>query len=1647
MRRIDIFVSSPEDVQKERSLVERTIRAVADEFSVPITVTYSNWLRQHVPLDKIAVPGANGSEDGRTWLCPCFWEYRDTELDQEYREQIPNTGSYDLVISIIWSRLGSRLSPAFVMPDGSQPKVASEYEIGWVLDQVNRTPGFPELRVYRNGAAPSAPLHPKTQREAFFRDWDAVQEFFAVWEKQKTFAEACSRYSDLQEFENLFRTHFRDFLGRQLEKEIVPRKPVLRVNRTKTEPFRGLRFFNFEDAPIFHGRTKAVGQVLDALGKQASAKTPFVLVLGASGSGKSSLVRAGVLPLLTEIGTMAGEGPWRYAITRPGSGGDPFDSLASALLENTALPELKRARKRDNWRDLAADLKETPAKVALELTEMIDRISVQELDHLLDREKDQKPVPGRIESTELARHRRLRRVKPKAKIALFIDQLEELFTNDFSLELQHQYLSAVSALVRSERVYVIAALGSDYYTAYQEFPELVALTAPSGRFDLQSPTREELGRMVRAPAETYGLSFDRQAKTGQALDDALIEAALVSADQLPLLEHLLWLLYRKQVARDDGVLRWSDYLELGKLDGALAHHGESVFTTLSSEARQAFDFVLRRLAPVELDQKGSCRTALYRDLVASGGIDNRLQGGAKELVDSMVKEGLLISETDFRHQEVVSVAHPALLRKWPRVREWLIEDQEFLRMRDRLDGCLKLWLKRGRKRRDLLTPGLGLADGETLLNHFHSSLSNAQIEYIQKSLADQKRGRRVRYLFWLPLVAVLVSLAAFFEFRWFNNESLRTSMQEFGSVERKFTELVKADRGGSQAELLQAQEKAQSAQHDAELAAAQRSAMESQLKQAQENASLALARQGAFEIQLKQAQDKFQQGQLNAEQASSQRAALETQLKQAQDKLQQASQSTEQASSQRAALETQLKQAQDKLQQASQSTDLAFNQRGALEAQLKQAQDKLQQASQNADLASSQRGALEAQLKQAEDKIQEVQKNADLSSSQRAALETQLKQAQDKLQEAQKNADLASSQRVTLDAQLKQAQDKLQEAQKNADLSSSQRATLDAQLKQAQDKLQVAQKNADLSSSQRATLDTQLKQAQDKLQEAQKNADLSSSQRAILDTQLKQAQDKVQEAQKNGDLASSQHAALETQLKQTQDKLQQAQKNADLASGQRAVLDIQLEQAQDKLNEAQKNGDLVSSQYAALEIQLKQAQDKLQLAQKNADSASSQRAALETQAKQTQDKLQQAQKNVDLVSSQRAALETQLKQAQDKLQQLAEPASNQRAALETQLKQAQDKLQEAQQSADLASSQRAGLESQLKQAQVDLHQAQQNADLASSQRITLETQVKQTQDKLQQTQQNADLASSQRAALETQLKQAEDKFQQASQNADLVSNQRGALEAQLKQSQDRLQQAQKNTDLAFSQRAALETQLKQAEDKLQQTQQNADLASSQRAALETQLKDARAKLKQTQDGADFASNQRAALEAQLKDAQGKLKQAQDSADLASNQRAGLEAQLKDVQGKLQNAELASNERATLETQLKQTRNKLQQAQQNAELASDQSAALGTQLKEAQDKLQQAQQNADLALSQRAALDTQLREAEQKAQLAQKIADLVAAQAHPEQNETSKESAARKNGRSSNQLGSGRALPLDAGRNPEPGTSTQPLIAPVQSPGH
>ena len=159
------------------------------------------------------------------------------------------------------------------MPDGSPAGSGTEYEIACALDHASKNRGIPPLRVYRNCSKPAPPLEPKEEREIFIQQWDSLQEFFAHWEKnsERNFAGRRHNYRDLQKFEELFREHFRDFLAHQIDQE-PGQKVSKKVRRWKSCPFRGLNFFDLEHAPIFHGRTKAIGEVLEALEAQLRAQ-------------------------------------------------------------------------------------------------------------------------------------------------------------------------------------------------------------------------------------------------------------------------------------------------------------------------------------------------------------------------------------------------------------------------------------------------------------------------------------------------------------------------------------------------------------------------------------------------------------------------------------------------------------------------------------------------------------------------------------------------------------------------------------------------------------------------------------------------------------------------------------------------------------------------------------------------------------------------------------------------------------------------------------------------------------------------------------------------------------------------------------------------------------------------------------------------------------------------------------------------------------------------------------------------------------------------------------------------------------------------------------------------------------------------------
>ena len=394
--------------------------------------------------------------------------------------------------------------------------------------------------------------------------------------------------------------------------------------------------------------------------------------------------------------------------------------------------------------------------------------------HLEERERRLRKL-GRSDDADLDRLQRERLELPKARFALVVDQLEELFTTGFSPEVRQNYISAIAGLVRSGRVFVLVTLRSDFYPRYQEFPDLIELAKASGKIDLRPPTTYEIGNMIRLPAEAAGLHFEQERETGQRLDEALRDAASATPESLPLLEHVLSLLYDEQGARDDGLLRWSDYRELGELKGALAKHAEGVFSALRPHEQKAFSLVMRYLVTLGQGEEEvpNRRTAPYRDFVASEGTDNDQKAATKGFVDLFIEKRLLVADADPQGEVTVSVAHEALLREWRRVKEWLTENREFLRMRDRLDLSLKLWLSRGKQKDDLLEPGLHLAEGEKLVKDFGPSLSREQTDYIQASIAERKRRKQTQERIRYAVMTAISVLAIVAGFQWLQAERQR----------------------------------------------------------------------------------------------------------------------------------------------------------------------------------------------------------------------------------------------------------------------------------------------------------------------------------------------------------------------------------------------------------------------------------------------------------------------------------------------------------------------------------------------------------------------------------------------------------------------------------------------------------------------------------------------------------------------------------------------------------------------------------------------------------------------------------------------------------------------------------------------------------
>ena len=692
-RVLRIFISSPGDVVEERTLTKRVLERLAGEFS------------------------------GRITLEPVFWEHEPLLATDSFQKQIVRPSETDILVSILWSRLGTRLPAQFTRADGSRYDSGTEYEFEDAVTAYKQK-GKPDLLVYRKTADPVVSLKDKKALLEKLSQKEALDAFFSKWfhdEAEGTLIAAFHPFERSSDFEELLESHLKKLIERRLPEEAPGAEArTAPAQWREGSPFRGLHVFSFEHAPIFFGRTKAASDVLNALRVQASEGRAFVLVLGMSGGGKSSLVQAGVLPVLTQPGVIEGVGLWRHAIMRPGdSSVDVFDALAASILGREAVPEL--AGDNIDSAELAQLLRETPKAVLPLLKTGLSQAAAES-----------------VKVRDLAG-------RPSARLVLVVDQMEELFTlGRVTAADRARFVEALDILARSGWAWVVATMRSDFYPRCAELEKLVLLKEGAGQYDLLPPTPAEIGQMIRQPALAAGLHFEEDPATKERLDEVLRDAAAKNPGNLALLEFTLEELYKKRTEK--GLLTHEAYMGLGGVEGALAQRGEEVYEGLEKGVQSALGPVFNGLVGIGQgeDETITRKYAPYEAITSTP--------ETRKFVETFVEARLFVTDLDDKGNAVVSVAHEALLKHWPRLQDWVEKNKENLRARARVSTAASRWMEEGKTRDFLLAAGKPLAEAEELVKNPSLELSDQERTFIKASIAKKRR------LWWMKR-AVVAALA------------------------------------------------------------------------------------------------------------------------------------------------------------------------------------------------------------------------------------------------------------------------------------------------------------------------------------------------------------------------------------------------------------------------------------------------------------------------------------------------------------------------------------------------------------------------------------------------------------------------------------------------------------------------------------------------------------------------------------------------------------------------------------------------------------------------------------------------------------------------------------------------------------------------
>ncbi|MBV7333108.1 hypothetical protein KFU94_33730 [Chloroflexi bacterium TSY] len=463
----------------------------------------------------------------------------------------------------------------------------------------------------------------------------------------------------------------------ELPKMDRPLAPEVTANNGQLAPYRGLFAFREEDAPYFFGREEFTELLLTTVQEQS-----IVAVIGPSGSGKSSVVYAGLVAQLRDTVD------WLIISFRPG--GRPFHALAGAFVPLLD-PALSTTEQLVEIRRLATALEQGD----LTLQDVVER--------------------------GLQHH------AASDRILLIADQFEELFTLCANPNQRQHFLDTLLELVFAGQYQpspiftLVLTLRADFLGQALSHR---ALADAIQEFDVKlgPMTRPELSRAVTNPARLQSVGFESGLVT-RILDDVGDEPG-----NLPLLEFSLASLWEQRI---NGQIVHSSYDAIGRIDGALARYADEVFVTFD-EAEAARRIFIQLVRPGE-GTEDTRRIALRNEL----GDDDW------GLITHLADARLVVTGQNADGQETVEVVHEALLRSWGQLRSWMETDREFRVWQERMRSGLRQWEATDKDEGALLR-GVSLAEAERWLSERNTDLSQPELRFIQASLVLRERREQER---------------------------------------------------------------------------------------------------------------------------------------------------------------------------------------------------------------------------------------------------------------------------------------------------------------------------------------------------------------------------------------------------------------------------------------------------------------------------------------------------------------------------------------------------------------------------------------------------------------------------------------------------------------------------------------------------------------------------------------------------------------------------------------------------------------------------------------------------------------------------------------------------------------------------------------